>query len=257
MAAFLRAKWRHLLMVNYAVDPSLVEARAPPGTKVDRWQGQCLVSLVAFLFGDTRVKGIPVPFHQDFEEVNLRYYIRREHVDAAGVVDVRRAVGFVKEIVPDLATAWVARLAYNENYVARPMRHELELTSGTTRDAFATFDDEVRDGGRLRYEWREAGRWNVLGARRASPYLPLVPGSEEEFIAEHYWGYVTQRDGGCVEYRVEHPPWRACRVDDLVIDVDVEAVYGPEWARALAGPPVSAFVADGSEVSVGNGTRVV
>jgi len=44
----------------------------------------------------------------------------------------------------------------------------------------------------------------LAGHRRAAA---LVAGSHEEFITEHYYGYCAQRDGGAIEYRVEHPPW--------------------------------------------------
>jgi hypothetical protein len=68
----------------------------------------------------------------------------------------------------------------------------------------------------------------------------MPAGSETEFVAEHYWGYTPQRDGGTVEYRVEHPRWRTWHVTDARLDVDVEALYGGEFAVALGRPPRSA-----------------
>lgn len=249
---FLQAQWRNLLMINYAVDPALVQASAPRGTELDLWQGKCLVSVVGFLFGDTKVKGIPVPFHRNFEEVNLRYYIKRDTPEGA-----RRAVGFVKEIVPQRMTAWMARLLFNENYVACPMAHALELESGMTRNAFSRIREPVCEGGRLEYTWQEAGRLHRIAATRLDAWSPLVPGSEEEFIAEHYWGYATQRDGGTVEYQVVHDPWRACRVGQVEVDIDIAKVYGEAWAEPLKGEPVSAFLAEGSMVSVMDGSRIL
>jgi hypothetical protein len=237
---FLRADWRWLLLMNYRVDPQLVLPLVPAGCELDLVDGETFVSVVGFLFQNTRLKGVPVPFHQHFEEVNLRFYIRRD-VDG----EVRRAVGFVKEIVPRWAIATVARVLYNESYVDLPMRHTVDVADGT-----------LVEGARVSYGWETGDRWHDMSARIAGPPRPLAPGSHEQFIAEHYWGYAAQRDGGTVEYRVEHPPWRAFPVTEAHLDVDVAAIWGPVWAQVLARPPVSVFVAEGSGVSVSDGRRV-
>ena len=235
---FLTAAWRNLVMLNYEVDPATLASRVPRGTALDTFGGRCFVSVVGFLFLDTRVLGVPVPFHRDFEELNLRFYVRRE-VNG----ELRRGVVFVKEIVPRAAIAFVARTLYNENYVAMPMRHHVRLP--------------VPGGdGRVEYSWDSGNRWNRVAARVAGPPEPMRPGSEEEFIAEHYWGYARQRDGGTVEYAVEHPPWRVWRALDPALDCDVPRLYGDEFRAALAAPPASAFVAEGSEIVVRRGRRV-
>src|SRR5262249_13988199 len=144
-APFLTAEWRFLVMLNYEVDVALVQELAPRGTEIDLFQGRCYVSLVGFRFERTRVKGLWIPFHSDFDEVNLRFYVVRR---VGG--EVRRGVVFVREIVPRWAIAQVARSWYGENYVALPMRHRVvEPTS---------------EGGRIQveYGWRHAGRWARL-----------------------------------------------------------------------------------------------
>lgn len=239
---FLTARWRWLAMVNWACDPALLRPLVPRGTELDAWEGETVVSLVGFLFLDTRVLGISVPFHRDFEELNLRFYVRRR-----GPEGWRRGVVFVKEIVPRWAIAALARVAYNENYVAMPMRHRVELdAAGGT----------LRPGGAVEYGWRHAGRWSTLRAETSGEPGALVEGSEEEFITEHYWGYAAQRDGGCVEYRVEHPRWRVWRAAGCTVECDAAALYGPGFAEALAAAPRSAFVAEGSEVRVRRGVRI-
>ena len=35
------------------------------------------MSVVGFMFADTRIRGIAIPFHRTFEEVNLRFYVKR------------------------------------------------------------------------------------------------------------------------------------------------------------------------------------
>lgn len=242
---FLTAEWRSLLMLNYRVDPARVATLVPAGCELDFDGGETFVSVVGFMFTGTRLKGVPVPFHQDFEEVNLRYYIRRTHDG-----EPRRAVGFVKEIVPRWAIATMARLVYNENYVAVPMRHTIDGEDAARAGA------PLPVGGLVSYGWESDGRWQTMSARIAGPVEPLQPGSHQMFIAEHYWGYATQRGGGTVEYQVEHPPWRVYPATDVVLDVDVRAVWGDTFADTLSGPPHSAFVAEGSLVTVYDGTRI-
>lgn len=231
---FLTGAWRTLAMLNWRVDPALLAPLVPRGTTLDAWQGATYVSLVGFLFRDTRVLGVPVPLHRDFEEVNLRFYVRRE---TAG--EVRRGVTFVKEIVPRIAIAAVARLAYNEPYVALPMRHTIDRVR--TPDAAP---------GTVRYEWRQPSGWSGITLHASGAATPLVAGSEAEFITEHYWGYTRQRDGGTVEYRVSHPRWRTWHVDTAELHGDFAAMYGAPLGAVLARPHDSAFLAEGSEIAV-------
>lgn len=247
---FLTARWEHLVMLNYEVDPAVLAPLVPAGTTPDTWRGRTLASLVGFRFRDTWLLGLPVPGHRNFDEVNLRFYVRRE---VAG--ETRRAVAFVKEIVPRAAIATVARWVYNEPYVARPMRHEDGLAARRRARAAGDGSGEPSAGGpaRVAYAWREQGRWHELSATVAGePALPPAD-SEAAFIAEHYWGYTAQRNGGTLEYQVEHPPWRVWPAVTSSFDGDAGSVYGPAWASVLAGPPRSAFVAEGSAVTVRRG----
>jgi hypothetical protein len=236
---FLTARWRYLAMLNYEVPPEILAPLVPAGTELDSWRGKTFASIVGFLFLDTRVLGIAIPGHRNFEEVNLRFYVRRKAEDGW-----RRGVVFVKEIVPRLAIAATARLLYGEKYVALPMRHSIA-------------GDPNRGGMSVTYGWRFRGRWNGIAARVEGSPEEALPGSEEEFITEHYWGYSSLRGGGCVEYQVEHPRWRVWSLPRPVLDCDVAALYGPQFAAPLAAEPTSAFLADGSEVVVRKGRRLV
>ncbi|HEU0052240.1 MAG TPA: DUF2071 domain-containing protein [Longimicrobium sp.] len=233
---FLTAEWRWLVMLNFAVEPALLRPLVPRGTELDAWEGRTYASVVGFLFLDTRVMGVPIPLHRDFEEVNLRFYVRRK-----GPEGWRRGVVFAKEIVPRAAIATVARVLYNEPYVALPMRHRVDIGA---------------EGGSAEYGWRLRGRWCSLRAEVRGAPAALVAGSEEEFITEHYWGYTAQRDGGTAEYRVEHPAWRVWRAESAALDADVAALYGEAFAEALSAPPVSALVAEGSPIVVRRGRRI-
>jgi uncharacterized protein YqjF (DUF2071 family) len=225
-------------MVNYTVDPAALAPLVPAGAELDLHRGAAIASMVGFRFLRTRVLGVAVPGHGDFDEVNLRFYVRRVTPDG----EVRRGTTFVREIVPRVAIARTARLCYNEPYLALPMRSTAPRAP----------DDPAP--GRLEYAWQgggsDPGSWHTLAAEAVGAAAPLAPGSEEEFVAEHYWGYTRQRDGGTVEYQVAHPRWRAWAARGAVLDADVAGLYGPRFAEALGAAPRSAFVAEGSPVAV-------
>ena len=245
-------------MLNWEIDPALVEPFVPRGVELDFHEGKTYVSLVGFLFRDTRVLGIPIPGHCNFEEVNLRFYVRRT-VEG----EVRRGVAFIKEIVPRWAIAQTARVCYNEPYVALPMRHEvtgpaialLATTNGRGEQEPVTRSQE--SGGRVAYRWFCQSRWSSLELEYGGQRSPLAAGSHEEFIAEHYWGYCGQRRGGSVEYEVVHPPWNIWPATGAKLDCPAaEMLYGPTFADVLSRPPTTAFLADGSPVAVLRPTRV-
>lgn len=244
----LSAQWRDLLLLNFAVPAELVERSAPTGTEPDLYDGRAYVSIVGFRFQNTRLFGLPIPGYTRFTEINLRFYVRRI---VSG--EVRRGVVFVREIVPLRAVTLAANWLFNENYVTRPMRCEHRPA-----DEPLTAGDEVGYGwqcARPRGRWptpdtRAAPRWNRLAARLATaPVLPR-PGSLDEFIIEHYWGYVRGRDGHTREYRVQHAPWRVAAVEQVEWDCDASASYDPPWAEYLTAPPASAMFAEGSAVEV-------
>jgi uncharacterized protein YqjF (DUF2071 family) len=233
---FLTAEWRDLAMLNYEVDPAILSGFIPAGAELDSWHGRTIVSVVGFRFLGTCVLGVPIPFHRDFDEVNLRFYVRRKTAE-----EWRRGVVFIKEIVPRAAIAWVARAVYHENYIALPMRHEIVRSDG--------------NGGRIAYRWLYRGRWSgVTVSIRGAPTLP-DHNSEEAFITEHYWGYARQADGSGLEYQVEHPRWTVWQGMDATLDCDVAALYGPAFAGFLERPS-SAFVAAGSPVVVHRGSAI-
>lgn len=231
---FLVAEWRDLVMLNYEADPHRLQPSVPRGTELDFFQGKTFVSLVGFRFSRTRLCGLlPIPFHTNFDEVNLRFYVRRREGE-----QVRRGVVFLREIVPRRAVARLARLLYGENYTRHPMRHTI-----TTNAA----------GIAAEYFFRFRGEWCRLRAEASgSPFLP-AEGSLEQFITEHYWGYAAAPRGGSLGYRVEHVPWRVWTATSAGFEGDGEGLYGPGFGRVLLRPPGSALIAEGSPVRVFGG----
>ncbi|MBC7791419.1 MAG: DUF2071 domain-containing protein [Anaerolineae bacterium] len=240
---FLTAEWRWLAMLNYSIDPAILAPLVPRGTSLDSWNGETLVSVVGFRFLRTRLLGVPLPLHRDFDEVNLRFYVR-----AGSGENSRRGVVFIREIVPRRAIALVARLAYNEPYLALPMR-------SVTPSAYS-LASRTGEPGRIEYAWKDARAWNTLTlSAKGDPSIP-ERGSEEDFITEHYWGYTRQRDGGSVEYEVAHPRWRVWQGEDARLECDVSAFYGEQFVSALSGRPRSAFLAEGSPITVYGPKRI-
>ncbi len=245
---FLTARWTDLLLLNFAVPPDVVATLAPPGTKPDLHDGQAFISIVGFRFQRVRVFDVPIPGHTRFDEINLRYYVKRVVGD-----ELRRGVVFVREIVPRRAVAIVANRLYHENYVTRTMRSAISLAGS-----------QLSTSDTLEYSWkvplnrlgRKSYRWNRLAARVAAPLELPGTGSLDEFIVEHYWGYVRGRDGRTREYRVAHPSWRIAPADDVIWDCDLPATCNTPLANYLAVPPTSALVADGSAVQVFRGRCV-
>jgi uncharacterized protein len=228
---FLTAEWKNLLMLNYAVDPSLLRPFVPAGTELDSHEANTYASLIGFQFNKTRLLGRAVPFHQSFEEVNLRFYVRR---------GTRRGVVFIRELVPKVAVTAIARLAYGENYSCVPMSHRLDASSGQLS---------------AEYSWGPgAARCTISATTTSEPYLP-AQGSLSEFITEHYWGYAI-RSGRTVEYQVDHPQWHVREADNAQLSGDGARYYGLDFGRLLEQPPDSAFLAEGSAVIVFKGTPV-
>ena len=237
-APFLRAEWRNLALLTWPIDANVLAPRVPAGTELDLWGGRALVSAVGFRFLRARLLGLGVPGHRDFEEVNLRFYVRRRALDGW-----RRGVVFIQEIVPLKAVAWAARTIYGEHYVAWPMTHRLEPDP----------DGRVR---RATYGWVRDGASERLEVVAPTLPMPVVPGSLDAFVVERAWGYTRQMDGSTLEYRVEHPPWRVAPAESATLQCDASALWGPDLAPALRAQPLSALLADGSPVAVFRGKKL-
>lgn len=233
MSIFLKAEWRKLAMANYAIDPSILTPYLPAHTKLDFWNDRCYVSLVGFMFKNTRVKGIRIPYHVNFEEVNLRFYVR--HLNSKN--ELRRGVVFIKEFVPRRALTFVANTLYNEHYQTVAMSH-------TWKDT-AAFQN-------VEYSWNYK-QWNALKVTADATAVDIGVGSEAEFITEHYWGYTKLSPLKTSEYAVEHPRWEIYPVNDYEVDVNFARLYGREFEFLRYQKPDSVFLAEGSEILVRKG----
>lgn len=233
---FLDAQWRKLVMVNYAISPEILKPFVPYNTELDLWNGKCYVSLVGFMFVDTKVVKLKIPFHINFEEINLRFYVKHGSAE-----NYKRGVVFIKEIVPRPALTFIANLLYNENYETMPTKHSW------------VEDDENLT---VTYEWKK-GNWNSLEVVADKHPTDMKEGSEEEFITEHFWGYTKVNDLITSEYEVAHPRWQLYPVKSYTVNVDFEKVYGSTFAFLKNEKPLSVYLAEGSEILVKQGAKIM
>ena len=229
--SFLNAKWKKLAFANYIIEPELLKDYIPKGTELDLWNNNCYISLVGFMFQDTKLLGYKIPFHINFEEVNLRFYVKRYENGKW-----KRGVVFIKEIVPKFAITLVANTIYKENYETLPMKHLWAKTEDTRE---------------VEYQWKKGNKWQTFNIKADLNLTPIEPGSETEFITEHYWGYAKHKNS-TNEYEVIHPKWEQYKVNDFTISVDFELTYGKEFSVLNNIEPASVMLTEGSEISVEN-----
>lgn len=227
---FLKAKWENLIMANYEISPSCLLPYLPNGVELDYFHGKAYVSLVGFLFKDTSIFNIPIPFFGTFEEVNLRFYVVRKIGN-----ELRRGVVFINETVPNKIVAWVANKLYKEHYTSIPTKHNWVLTNDTKE---------------IQYQWKVQSKWNGLQVNASATSHKMVSGSIEEYIFEHYYGYTKVDAKQSIEYKINHPSWMVNDIHDYKIECDFSAFYGTEFEVLNGAKPHSVMLAEGSGISV-------
>ncbi|MBP4139328.1 YqjF family protein [Flavobacterium geliluteum] len=229
---FLNAQWRNLALINYEIDPQLLKKYLPAGTEIDFWNGKCYVSVVGFMFEETKILGIKFPFHINFEEVNLRFYVK--HFENG---EWKRGVVFIKEIVPKKAITFIANSLYKEHYETCKMRHKIIEKENTTL---------------FNYQWKVDGKWNTIQLETFKESQEIEVNSEAEFITEHYFGYTKYNDNTTFEYEVKHPRWKQLEVKNFMLKVDFKRNYGSDFEILQNTKPLSVLLAKGSKTKVEN-----
>lgn len=230
MPIFLKAHWQNLIMANYEVPPEVLQPFLPAGTSIDLHDGKAFVSLVGFIFKNSRLFSVPIPLLGTFEEINLRFYVQRSVNE-----QVKRGVVFINETVPYRLVAFVANTLYKEHY-----------TAVKTRSSHNSANNLQQIG----YDWQMNKRWNRLAVDAGISASPIKPGSMEEFIFEHYWGYTSVDAQTTEEYQVIHPRWEIYPVHSYQVDCNFSAMYGEAFSFLQQLSPHSVFLAKGSEVAV-------
>jgi len=226
---FLTAEWRKLIMANYEIDPGILKKYVPAGTGLDTWNNKYYVSLVGFMFLKTKLRGVTIPFHSNFPEVNLRFYVRYRSENAW-----RRGVVFINEFVPKPAITFVANIFYKERYITCPMKHKWEIGEQLT----------------IGYYWKNNNKWNEMEVVADPKLNEIKPGSKEEFITEHFWGYSSADKNKTGEYEVAHPRWDIYSIENYKVDCQFKQLYGEDFDILDHSQPASVFLAEGSPVTI-------
>jgi len=231
----INAKWKKLLLVNYPVNKELLEPYLPHHTEFALWNNSCYVSLVGFLFLDVKLGGIPIPMHTNFVEINLRFYVRRRTND-----EWRYGVVFLKEIVGLPLVTYVANNFFKEHYDTMPVGYDIARKS-----------DELK----VEYRWKKK-EWNSIRILSEPEKIPMEEKSREDFFTTQHWGYTKLRSGSTREYSVIHPKWDIYKTKEYSINVDYGRVFGDQFNFLSNQKPDSAFLAEGSEITLHEHTTI-
>ena len=230
MTIFLKANWENIIMVNYEIDPQILMPYLPKGVELDLFKGKAYVSLVGFMFKDTKLFNIPIPRLGTFEEINLRFYVTRND---NGVT--KRGVVFVNETIPYKIVAWMANTLYKEHYTVVSTKHRISNDAVTQKVAF---------------EWQLNTKWNSIYVENTLSSHTMQEDSLEKFIYEHYYGYTKVSEYKTEEYQLHHPSWEIHEVLDYKIDCDFKAMYGESFSVLTDKKPEAVFIAKGSAVAI-------
>lgn len=231
MAIFLKANWENIIMANYVIDTNLLNQFVPKGLELDLFNGKCYISLVGFMFKNTKLFNIPIPFFGSFEEINLRFYVKR--IDENGLT--RRGVVFINETIPYPIVAWMANKLYNEHYTVVPTKHKITAEKSMKK---------------VKFDWLLDKKWNSITVEARLESSKMNPNSLENFIYEHFYGYTKITENKTEEYKLQHPSWQVSEVIDYSIDCDFELMYGKSFAVLNHTKPEAVFIADGSAVAI-------
>ena len=230
MKVFLKAKWENIIMANYQIEPELLIPFLPNGVSLDLYNGKAYVSLVGFMFKNTKLFNVPIPFFGSFEEINLRFYVTRKEGNV-----LKRGVVFINETIPYQLVAWMANKLYKEHYTVVPTKHQLISN---------------KESNQIKFEWLLEKKWNSIAVEFNPKTESMKTDSLEKFIYDHYYGYTKINKNQTEEYQLRHPSWKTHKVIDYKIECDFEAMYGETFSILNLIKPSSVFIAEGSDVSI-------
>ena len=228
-STFLRANWENLIMANYEIEPSTLAPYLPKGVELDFYNNKTYVSLVGFMFKNTRLFGLPIPFFGSFEEINLRFYVKKIENRK-----IKKGVVFINETVPFKIVALLANKLYKEHYISIPTKNSIDIT-------------ENKD---IKFEWKINDRWNSLAVKSDTNKYKIEQGTIEEFIFERYFGFTKLSASSTQEYKIHHPKWMTHKILNSQIDCDFRSMYGDAFSMLNNQTPDSILLAEGSQVSV-------
>lgn len=226
----LRAEWNNIIMANYVVPEELLLPLIPYKTRLDLFEGESYVTLAAFMFLNTEMLGFNIPFHSNFEEVALRFYVRSNNP-----LSEQRGVVFIKEIVPKYAISLLANTFFGQKYTTLKMK---------------SFHRDAGDTMETGYEWKYQNKWNKIMAKTGKRSTPIQQNNFNEFIADHYFGYRKYGETKTYQYEVEHKLWDTFNVHNYSVECDFGSLFGNEFSILNEIKPKSVFMLKGSEIRI-------
>lgn len=230
MLKFLTANWQNIIMANYEVPPEVLMKYLPKGIELDLFENKAFVSLVGFMFSNTRIFKIPIPKLGTFEEINLRFYVKQKIGNKT-----YKGVVFINESIPYKLVAWIANKLYKEHYVTMPTKHQWELNESNKK---------------ISYQWLKNKKWNSMQVHATNQAQNMIPGSFEHFIFEHYLGFTKVNESITEKYAIFHPSWLINEVTNSTISCNFEDNYGNDFAFLNEQKPSAVFLTEGSDISI-------
>ena len=230
MKRFLTAEWKNLAVATFEIDKKLLGKYLPDNTEINGFDGKHFISLVGFMFSNPAFFGFKAPFFRTFEEMNLRFYVKRKTQNGW-----RNGVVFIKEIAPSKFIGQIAKLLYRENFITLPMSHSIAMTA---------------DQQETEYKWKIRNKWNFFSLKTSTIPLSAEVNSIEAFIKNQYWGYTKGNFKETFEFEIKHIPWNIFPSTSFELDIDAEALYGKELASFFYQKPLCCFLMDGSYTEI-------
>ena len=226
---FLKASWENLIMANYEVEPALLMPYLPKGVELDFYQSKTYVSLVGFMFKNTSLFGVPIPFFGSFEEINLRFYVRKIEGEK-----IKKGVVFINETVPFKIVALLANKLFKEHYISIPTKHSIHI--------------DIKKN--IKYEWKRNRKWNSISVSANIEKHTIEAETMEQFIFERYFGFTKINDNLSQEYRINHAKWMTNNIIEAEVTCDFENMYGKSFSVLNNTAHSSIMLAEGSLISV-------
>lgn len=216
--------------MNYIISPEILENYLPAYTIIDYFKGNCFTSLVGFPFRNVEIAGMKIPFYTDFEEINLRFYVKR--FDGT---TWRKGTVFISEIANKSALKFLANSFLHEKYQTLETRQEIKENSELIE---------------TKYSWRTWMNWQFLNLISEKPSESVAEGTEAHFIMDRSSGYQKYDTATTNEYGISHPKWNIYPIRSFDINVDFEESFDSNFPVLNETLPHSVILARGSSVAV-------
>jgi hypothetical protein len=237
MSVFLKATWQNLIQLVYTAPIDEVQTLLPEGLTPEIFDGKAHIILSALEFRQTRVKGLKIPFHVHFPEINLRIPVRKQGVTG---------VYFLRQYVPKHCIAVVAKRIYHEAYEAYPMeflvQHVPDADEGTSiMECHCKL-------------WKKEDTLDIqVYAVEPENYIPVDENHPPEPAvgdADFITGFGTNDKQEIIEYRIEHRKQEFFEVREWSIRGDLTKIFDDCIPKGISEMPIHVSFSHGQAVKI-------